>query len=74
MYSGYLADVHYGRYKIICLGVLICGVAHAILVVGAIPKVLQEGHAVAPFVIGLILLAFGAGMFLNPSETITSDL
>jgi hypothetical protein len=59
-----LADVKFGRYKVICIGVLVCGIAHAVLVVGAIPSVLQAGHAVAPFVIGLIVLAFGAGIFL----------
>ncbi len=54
----------FGRYKVICLGVLICGIAHAVLVVGSIPSVLQAGHAVAPFIIGLIVLAFGAGRLL----------
>ena len=50
-----------GRYKVICLGVLICGIGHIVLVVGAIPKILQAGNGMAPFVIGLLTLAFGAG-------------
>jgi dipeptide/tripeptide permease len=65
IFGGWWADVHVGRYKAICVGVLICGVAHIIQVFGAIPSVLQRGtaHAAPPFIIGLLLLAFGAGIF-----------
>lgn len=54
-----------GRYKAICVGVAICGVAHIIQIIGAIPSVLQKGpaHAAPPFIIGLLLLALGAGIF-----------
>lgn len=43
----------------------ICGVAHIIQIIGAIPSVLQQGqsHAAPPFIIGLLMLAFGAGVF-----------
>lgn len=58
---GWWADVHLGRYKVICIGVLVCGIAHLVLVIGALPKILQAGHGMAPFVIGLLTLAFGAG-------------
>lgn len=65
IFGGWWADVHIGRYKAICVGVLICGVAHIIQVIGAIPSVLQKGtaNAAAPFIIGLLLLSFGAGIF-----------
>ncbi|KAJ5084844.1 hypothetical protein NUU61_009423 [Penicillium alfredii] len=63
--GGWWADVYVGRYKAIVVGVLICGVAHIIQLVGAIPSVLQKGsaHAAPPFVLGLLLLALGAGLF-----------
>ncbi|CAG8143544.1 unnamed protein product [Penicillium olsonii] len=65
IFGGWWADVHVGRYKAICVGVFICGVAHIIQVFGAIPSVLQKGsaHGAPPFIIGLLLLAFGAGIF-----------
>jgi dipeptide/tripeptide permease len=65
LFGGWWADVHIGRYKAIMVGVLICGLAHIIQLVGAIPSVLQKGqsHAAPPFIIGLLLLAFGAGIF-----------
>ncbi|KIW15825.1 hypothetical protein PV08_05875 [Exophiala spinifera] len=65
IFGGWLADVHTGRYKAIVIGVLLAGVAHLIQIFGALPSVLQQGksHAAPPFIIGLIILAFGAGIF-----------
>ncbi|KAJ5151106.1 uncharacterized protein N7482_010358 [Penicillium canariense] len=65
IFGGWWADVHVGRFKAIAVGVFICGVAHIIQIFGAIPSVLQKGKANAapPFVIGLLLLSFGAGIF-----------
>ncbi|KAE8167644.1 hypothetical protein BDV40DRAFT_284575 [Aspergillus tamarii] len=63
--GGWWADVHVGRYKAICVGVLICGIAHLIQIFGAIPSVLQKGtaHSAPPFIISLLVLALGAGIF-----------
>lgn len=65
IFGGWWADVHIGRYKAIVIGVLICGVAHIIQIVGAIPSVLQKGksNSAPPFILGLLILAFGAGVF-----------
>ncbi|CAF9932864.1 hypothetical protein IMSHALPRED_009010 [Imshaugia aleurites] len=63
IYGAYVADVQLGRYKTIMIGVLVCGVAHVILIGGAAPHVLQAGNGMAPFLIGFFLLAFGAGVF-----------
>ncbi|CAD6446385.1 dfb42ad6-8e30-4271-9a93-d58effc31d4b [Sclerotinia trifoliorum] len=63
VFGGWLADTKLGRFKTICIGVFVFGVAHLVLVLGALPSVLQAGHGMAPFVIGIITLAFGAGLF-----------
>jgi dipeptide/tripeptide permease len=65
IFGGWLADVHTGRYKAITIGVLLAGVAHIIQLFGAIPSVLQKGasHAAPPFILGLLILAFGTGLF-----------
>lgn len=66
VFSGYFADVHIGAFRMIMYGVLLCGVAHIIMICGAIPSLLQSGHAAAPFFISVILLAFGAGESSKP--------
>lgn len=63
IFGGWVADTKLGRFKTIMIGVLICGVSHIIMVLGAIPSVLQAGHGIAPFMISLFLLAIGAGIF-----------
>lgn len=65
IFGGWWADVHVGRYKAIMVGVVICGVAHVIQIIGAIPSVLQRGpsNAAPPFILGLLVLAIGAGIF-----------
>lgn len=65
IFGGWLADVKTGRYKAIVYGVLLAGVAHLIQIFGAIPSVLQRGasNAAPPFIIGLLILSFGTGLF-----------
>ena len=65
IFGAWIADTRLGRYKTIALGVLICGVAHVILVVGSIPSVLKTSAAIAPFMISFFILAFGAGMLIS---------
>lgn len=63
--GGWFVIVRTGRFNAILCGVIICGIAHVIQVVGAIPSVLQResGNATPPFIIGLLLLALGASIF-----------
>jgi dipeptide/tripeptide permease len=75
IFGAWLADTRLGRYKTIALGVFICGVAHVVLIIGAIPSVLQGGKAIAPYLIAFFILAFGAGMSSSklPAQELTSD-
>lgn len=61
VFFGWLADTKYGRFRMICQGVAICGVAHIIMIISALPAVLQSGNAIGPFALSLYMLAFGAG-------------
>ncbi|KAK4185676.1 putative peptide transporter ptr2 protein [Podospora australis] len=68
---GWMADTKYGRFKMICWGVGICGVAHVIMIVSALPPVLQSGHAIGPFALSLYMLSIGAAQFKpNISPTV----
>lgn len=63
IFGAWVADTKLGRYKTIWIGVLICGVAHVIMICGAIPSVLEAGNGMAPFMVSLFLLAIGAGAY-----------
>ncbi|RWA10407.1 hypothetical protein EKO27_g4697 [Xylaria grammica] len=63
VFFGWLADTKYGRFRMICQGVAICGVAHIIMIISALPSVLQSGNAFGPFAFSLYLLAVGAAQF-----------
>ncbi|KAK9773884.1 putative Peptide transporter PTR2 [Seiridium cardinale] len=63
VYFGWLADTKYGRFKMICWGVGICGLAHIIMIISALPPVLASGNAIGPFALSLYMLSFGAAQF-----------
>jgi len=71
IYFGWLADTKYGRFKMICWGVAICGLAHIIMIISALPPVLASGNAIGPFALSLYMLSIGAAQFKpNISPTI----
>lgn len=62
--GAYLADAHLGRYKTIHIAIAFAMVGHIILVASAAPSVLQNPNsALAAFIIGLIVLGVGTGLF-----------
>ncbi|KAG9234915.1 putative peptide transporter PTR2 [Amylocarpus encephaloides] len=61
--GGWLADSKLGRFKTICIGVIVCGVAHIIMLISAVPTLLQTGRAIGPFALSLYMLAIGAALF-----------
>ncbi|KAK6212577.1 peptide transporter ptr2 [Pestalotiopsis sp. IQ-011] len=63
IFGAWIADVKIGRYQAIVWGVIIGGVAHAIMVGGAAPALLQAGKGLAPFLVSYLMLAIGAGIF-----------
>ncbi|KAI1807230.1 POT family-domain-containing protein [Daldinia bambusicola] len=71
IYFGWLADTKYGRFKMICWGVAVCGVAHIIMIISSLPPVLLSGNAIGPFALSLYMLSIGAAQFKpNISPTI----
>jgi len=60
---GWLADTRTGRFKLICYGIGVFGVAHALMIVSADKGLLASGNAKIPYFISLYMLAIGAAMF-----------
>ncbi|KAJ4474369.1 PTR2-domain-containing protein [Lentinula aciculospora] len=64
--GAYIADAHWGRYKTICWAVVVAFIGHIILIVSAVPGVIEKTEgATACFVIGMIVTGFalGTGLF-----------
>lgn len=66
---GYLADAKTGRFKLICIGVAVFGVAHVIMVGAGAPGLLASGAAKGPFFVSLYMLSVGAGKFFTTSQS-----
>ncbi|KAL5117360.1 peptide transporter ptr2 [Pleosporales sp. CAS-2024a] len=63
IFFGWLADTRTGRFRLICWGVLVFGVAHTLMVVSAAKSLLADGSAKVPYLLSLYILAVGAAMF-----------
>jgi proton-dependent oligopeptide transporter, POT family len=62
--GAYLADAHLGRYKTIHIAIAAAMIGHIILVASAAPSVLKNSNsALGAFIIGLIVLGVGTGLF-----------
>jgi dipeptide/tripeptide permease len=60
---GYLADARTGRFKLICWGVAVFGIAHVLLIVAGAKSLLADGNTKGPFFLSVYILAIGAAMF-----------
>ncbi|KAK7750161.1 peptide transporter ptr2 [Diatrype stigma] len=60
---GYLADTMTGRFRLICWGVVVFGVAHVLMVGAGAPTLLANGTAKIPYFISVYVLSVGAAMF-----------
>jgi dipeptide/tripeptide permease len=66
---GWLADTKTGRFRLVFWGVVVCGIAHVLMVASGAKSLLQSGQAIAPFMISVYVLAIGAGMSLIVAVT-----
>ncbi|KAF1955966.1 MFS peptide transporter-like protein Ptr2 [Byssothecium circinans] len=58
-----IADEYLGRFNTIFIAIAFSIFGHILLVVSALPTVLASGKAMAPFILGVIILGFGTGAF-----------
>ncbi|RXK39848.1 hypothetical protein M231_02905 [Tremella mesenterica] len=66
IYGGIVADTKWGRFKTICVGVLVGIISHILLVIPAIPSVLKHPNgALGSFIVALYILSFASG-FIKP--------
>ena len=57
--GAYIADTYWGRFKTICVAVVIALIGHVILIVSALPGVIEHKSAAVIFVVALVIMGFG---------------
>jgi len=64
LYGAYLADTYWGRYRTVCVAVVIALIGHILLIVAGLPSVITNQHgALGAFVIAILVTGFGTGLF-----------
>ncbi|KAJ7760878.1 peptide transporter PTR2A [Mycena maculata] len=62
--GAYIADVHLGRFNTISLAVVIALIGHIILIVAAIPGIIEHPDtSLLIFLVALVITGFGTGLF-----------
>ncbi|KAI1331067.1 MFS general substrate transporter [Xylariaceae sp. FL0255] len=63
LFFGWLSDSRTGRFRLICWGVGVFGVAHVLLIASGAKNLLANGTAKIPFFLAIYILSIGAAMF-----------
>ena len=57
--GAYIADTYWGRFKTICVAVVIALIGHIVLIVSAVPGVIEHESAVGAFALALVIMGIG---------------
>lgn len=64
LFGAYIADTYLGRFNTICIAVAIALLGHIILIISAVPGVIEHSKSsTAAFIIALIVTGIGTGLF-----------
>jgi len=59
LFGAYIADTYWGRYKTVCVAVFITLIGHILLVISAVPGVIEKSGAIGAFSVALIVMGLG---------------
>lgn len=64
LFGAYIADTRWGRFKTVCVSVAVALFGHVLLIISAIPGVINHSNgALACFIIAIIIMGLGTGGF-----------
>jgi dipeptide/tripeptide permease len=66
--GAYIADTYWGRYKTICWAVVFTLLGHIILIISAVPGVIQHKSAIGAFSVAIIIIGLGMFPVLRSSQ------
>jgi POT family proton-dependent oligopeptide transporter len=56
-----VGPIQWGRYKTICVSVAIAILGHIIMIISAIPGIIDKGSAIGPFALSLVVMGISLG-------------
>jgi len=73
LFGAYVADTYWGRFKTISVSVFIALVGHIILVISAVPGVIQHKGAVGAFIVAILVTGLGTGGFKSNISPLVAE-
>ena len=74
LFGAYLADTRWGRFKTVCVSVGIALFGHILLIISAVPGVIEHTHgATACFIIAVIIMGVGTGGFKSNISPLVAE-
>ncbi|KAK6535698.1 hypothetical protein TWF694_002148 [Orbilia ellipsospora] len=74
LFGAYVADTYWGRYKTICVAVGIAMVGHVLLVVSALPSVIDNPNgALGCFAVAIVIMGIGTGGFKSNISPLVAE-
>ncbi|TCD69601.1 hypothetical protein EIP91_007023 [Steccherinum ochraceum] len=74
LFGAYIADTRWGRYKTICYSVAVALLGHVLLVISAVPGVIEHPHgSLACFVVAIVIMGIGTGGFKSNVSPLVAE-
>jgi len=74
LFGAYIADTYWGRYKTIAVSVAVAMFGHVLLIISALPGVIESPHgSLAAFVIAIIIMGIGTGGFKSNISPLVAE-
>lgn len=74
LFGAYLADTRWGRFKTVCVSVGIALFGHILLIISAVPSVIEHTHgATACFILAVIIMGVGTGGFKSNISPLVAE-
>ncbi|OJT08248.1 hypothetical protein TRAPUB_858 [Trametes pubescens] len=74
LFGAYIADTRWGRFKTICISIVVALVGHVLLIVSAVPGVIEHSHgSLACFLIAIIIMGVGTGGFKSNVSPLVAE-
>ncbi|KAK0501462.1 POT family-domain-containing protein [Armillaria luteobubalina] len=73
LFGAYIADTYWGRFNTICFSVFVALIGHIILIISAVPGVIEKESAMGAFSVALIVMGIGTGFFKSNISPLVAE-